>query len=194
MSRHLPTLLCTAALLGALPAAQAGPLRVTVLDCGFVADCSGSLTRITSFDTDTALSVAAPAPLERNVVDLSVSQVLGGGFAGVRLTSFNVAGNIGSSFEFSELTGEDGTVYASLVAIAPWQLSALRLSWAEGSFGGLGRVTCFTVACTVTTPIQSYVRVDIAEAPVNSVPAPTTALLALGALGAAAAAGGRRRR
>jgi hypothetical protein len=200
MPRTLPTfpalhaVFCAAALMGALPAAQAGPLRVTVLDCGFLADCSGELTRITSFDTDTVLSVAAPAPLGRNELDVSVSQVLAGGFDGVQLVSFNVNGNIGSSFEFSGLTGEDGTAFAPLVLVGPWQQAGLRLQWDVGSFGGLGRVNCLNANCTMTTTIQSFVRVDIAEAPVHSVPAPTSALLALGALGAAAAAGRRTRR
>ncbi len=193
MTRPLHALIAAGALLAALPAAQAGPLRVTVLDCGLASDCSGPLTRVTAFDTDTPLSVAAPAPLAANEVELAVSQVLAGGFDLVRLVSFNVAGNIGSSFYFDNLVGEDGTPYSPLVLVGPWQASGLRLDWTVGSFGGLGRATCLNAACTATTTIQSFIRLDIAEAPVGTVPEPMSAWLALGALGAAAVAGRRRR-
>jgi len=172
--------------------ANAGPLRVSFYDCGAYVDCKTEApTLMAQFVTDSPLQVpnVPPAGSVSSAEAVPITQVLAGAWSGVGIQSFNLNGYLGSSFLFFDLFAADGFQGGQASMVAAGVAEALRLTWTEGTYLGFGRVRCYTLSCSVTTPILSYEKIVIdawTEPPVT-VPEPgalplVAVALALGGL------------
>ena len=198
--RRLTCLLAlSCGLLAAMPGTARADLVYTFLSCGLNQSCP-TTTTIASFSiagTTPITAPAAPAGVSGSVVFSSpvtlATTPLAGTWSTLGIYSFNFDNGslIGSNFYIGALSAANGQSYGTLATIGPYQTSAARLTWPEGTYGGLGIVTCLNANCTLQSTILAFVTLTVTNA-TTSVPEP--AGLGLLGIGLTALVARRRRK